>query len=58
MKALLRNPTTLAGAILCLLIAAGAVLAPIVSPFECYSSRHTGVAALVHAGDPGALLPP
>ncbi len=34
MKALLRNPTTLAGALLCLLIAAGAVLAPWIAPHD------------------------
>ena len=34
MKALLRNPTTLAGAILCLVIVAGAVLAPWIAPHD------------------------
>jgi peptide/nickel transport system permease protein len=34
MKALLRNPTTLIGAVLCLVILAGAVLAPWISPYD------------------------
>ena len=34
MKALFRNPTTLAGAILCLIIVAGAVLAPWIAPHD------------------------
>ena len=34
MKALLRNPTTLAGVILCLVIVVGAVLAPWIAPHD------------------------
>ncbi len=34
MKALLRNPTTLAGAVMCLIVLAAALLAPWISPYD------------------------